>query len=267
MVSRGNFWFCLIGLLGSVTIAMPAHASGWTEDAGKGRIIITGIFSHSGKTYDNDGKPVSGPDYDKSEIYVQAEYGLTDDLTLILTPSFRRVVIEGPGEDSSGLGYTEMGARYKVAGGGNFVVSAQATARIPGQKSRDVAAQIGSTDPEYDFRGQVGKSFTLGGLQGFAIGEAGYRFRAGDPPNEFHGDFTVGIKPVAKWTIMASSYNTWSDGSGQGFFRTHRYNNIYSGLVYEANEKVSLQFGGLATISGESALRERGAYLGMWLHF
>lgn len=260
--------FILVLAAASIALsATRAHANGWTLPKGEGRLIATAIYSNSGKGFDAEGDVVAMADYGKSELYLQTEYGLSDALTLIVTPSLRRVTIEGPGDDSFGLGYTDLGARYRLAQGKSHVLSLEGSVRIPGQKRRDNIAQIGSTDFEYDLRAQAGLSFALAGMQGFAIGEGGYRFRAGEPPNEYHADLTLGLRPAKKLLLLATSYNTWSDGVGRSGFPGYRYSNLYAGAVYDLSKRLSLQFGGLATLNGENALRERGVFGGVWLNF
>ncbi|WP_457806251.1 hypothetical protein, partial [Stenotrophomonas maltophilia] len=133
------------------------------------------------------------------------------------------VGIEESSDDTSGFGYTELGARYRIASNTNWVFSAQATARIPGARRRDVLAQVGSTDAEYDVRGLVGRNFTVGGLNGFAELQGGYRFRDGNPPNEIRADATVGLRPAKRLLVYAQVFNVFSDGNGEGVFRRFRY--------------------------------------------
>ena len=260
-------WSVVIGAVLAMA-AMPAdvRAAAWTMPAGQGRTIITGIYSHSGDSFDAGGNAYNANDYNQYQVYFQTEYGLTDNLTLLATPSLRRVTVQN-GDDSFGLGYTELGARYKVAGGGNFVFSVQATGFIPGKKRRDVVVQIGSTDPQYDLRAQIGYAFDVAGVQGFTIAEGAYRFRSGDEPNEVHGDFTLGVHASKRLLLLASSYNTWSDGRGPGIFPAYRYSSVYAGAVYDLTDHVSVQLGGLATATGRNALRERGVYSGFWIKF
>jgi protein XagA len=243
-----------------------AHADAWTMPAGEGRTIITGIYSHAGDSFDNRGHAFNANDYNQYNVYFQTLYGLTDNLSLLATPSIRRVTVEN-GQDSFGLGYTELGARYKVADGSHFVVSVQASAFIPGKKRNDIAAQIGSTDGQYDIRAMAGTSFRIGKLDAFASAEGAYRFRSGDEPNEYHGDFTLGVHATRRLLFLANSYNTWSDGRGQGIFPAYRYSTVYAGAVYDLTRHVSLQLGGIATVSGRNALRERGVYTGFWIKF
>ncbi len=250
-------------------IALPvsgANAAAWTMPQGQGRVIVDGFWSSSDKGYDSHSNAVDIPNYRKTEVYALTEYGLTDDLTLILTPSFRDVSVKG-GDDSSGFGYTDLGARFRVGQGHNWVASFQGTARIPGKRRTDNLAQVGSTDAEYDVRAQVGTSFGENGDGGFIIVEGGYRFRSDDPPNEFHADVTVGYRPTPRLLLLGSSYNTISDGSGSGIFARHRYDNLYLSGVYDVSPRIALQLGAMGTLAGKNALRERGLFVGCWFRF
>lgn len=246
--------------------ASAAHASAWTQPKGEGQVIATGIYSHSNKGYDADGNTIDIDDYTKAEAYVLVEYGVTDDVTVMVTPSFSHVEVEG-GSDSTGLGYTELGARYRLAHGDSGVLSLQASLRLPGKKRRDNIAQIGATDSEIDLRALAGTTFKLGGSDGFLDVQGGYRIRNGGPPSEYRLDATIGIRPAEKFLIMAQSFNVVSDGRGTGVFGKHRYSNLYVSAVYDIDPKWSIQVGGIATLSGRNALRERGLLVGIWRRF
>lgn len=246
--------------------ATGASAAGWTMPAGEGRIITNGFFSNSDKAFDDRGKAVDIPDYRKTEVYALAEYGITDDLTLIVTPSFRDVSVRR-GSDSSGLGYTDIGARYRLTGSPTSVLSVQAVARIPGKRREDNLAQVGNTDAEYDLRAQYGTSFGGADRGGFLIVEGGYRIRTDDPPNEFRADVTLGYRPTSRLLLLGSVFSTISDGSGRGIFGKHRYHNLYASGVYDVSPRVALQLGAMGTIDGRNALRERGLFAGLWFRF
>jgi hypothetical protein len=253
----------VVCMLLSGAASSTAYADPFVQEAGQGRIIITGLHTESSKGFGNDGKIIDIPDYHQDQVYFQAEYGLTNDLTLLLTPSYQGVDVNGT-DKTTGLGYTDIGARYRIAHGDNWIISVQGLARIPGKKRADRAAQIGRTDAEYDMRAGVGYSFG----SSFISLEGGYRLRAGDPPNEFHADFTFGTQLAPRLSLMASSYNSFSDGRGVNIFnQSYRYNDVYPSLVYELTKNFSVQAGYFATISGRNALRQRGPTLGLWVKF
>lgn len=253
--------------LAPALVAGQAHAAAWTQPEGSGQVIVTGVYSHSDNGYDADGDKVDIDDYTKAEIYFLAEYGVTDDLTVLAIPSFSHVSVDGSPDDSTGPGYTELGARYRLAGSGDTVFSAQGSVRIPGKKRRDNIAQIGATDSEIDLRALAGTSFAVGGAPAFVDLQGGYRIRNGDPPNEFRIDATLGLRPANRLQLLAQTFTTISDGAGRGGFDKYRYSNLYLSAVYDISKQWSLQFGGLATLDGKNALDERGLFTAVWFRF
>ncbi|MCJ2188867.1 transporter [Novosphingobium beihaiensis] len=237
------------------------------DGKGHGQIIATFYYSNSDKGFDRNGKTIDIADYQKLELYLLAEYNVTDKLTLVATPSLRDISVEGSGNDTRGLGYTELGARYRLVQGNGWSLSAQGTARIPGDTRRDSLAQAGSTNMEYDLRLRGTYGFAVGRGSGFVDVQGAYRLRDGAPPNEYHADVTAGYRPVPDLLLMAQSFNTFSDGSGRGIFDRYRYHNIQLSIVKDIAPQVSLQAGWLATLGGENALRERGAFGGVWIRF
>lgn len=248
----------VFGLSGGEAMADP-----FMQEKGTGRIIASGIHTRSGKGFDNNGNVEDINTYKQNQIYLQAQYGLTEDLTVLLTPSYRDVEVTG-GDDTSGLGYTDVGARYRLAHGGNWVVSAQGLVRIPGRERADRIAQIGNTDMEYDVR--LGAGYGKGPF--FASVEGGYRFRAGDPPNEFRMEMAAGARVAPRLMVIGTSINVFSDGKGERIFdQSYRYGDLYLSAVYEISSNISLQAGYTGTIYGKNALRQRGPFIGVWYSF
>ncbi|MBW4331987.1 transporter [Stakelama sp. CBK3Z-3] len=235
--------------------------------APRGQVIATFYYSNSEQGFDADGHRVDIADYRKMELYLLTEYRVTDDVTLTVTPSLRDVSVEGPDNDSSGLGYTDVGARYRFAHGDGWSLATQGTIRIPGDSRRDVLAQVGSTDTEYDLRLRGIYGFAIGADSGFVDLQGAYRLRDGDPPNEYHVDITAGYRPAPRLLLMAQSFNTFSDGRGEGIFDRYRYHNAQLSAVYEVAPGLSLQAGWVGTLGGKNALRERGAFGGVWVSF
>lgn len=247
---------CLFG-------ATTAKADTFLRPEGQGRVIVNAVFTDSPRGFDDSGDVIDIGDYDQDQAYVTAEYGLTEDLTIILAPSYRKVSVEN-GDDTSGLGYTEVGARYRLAEGTNWLVSAQALVRIPGKGRSDRIAQLGNTSTDID--GRVGAAYFDGPW--FASAEGGYRLRSGDLPNEFHADLSTGVNASDQLLLLATLANTISNGSGEGFFdQEYRYSDAYLSAVYQVTDRVSLQAGYTATLYGRNALRQRGPLIGVWLEF
>lgn len=256
----------LAGFAASLIVATPAYAGPWTMSAGEGRVISSIIYSHSAKSFDSSGESVDAADYEQVMAFLLTEYGLTDDLTLIANPGVKWVAIEAQ-EDDTGIDSVELGARYRLFHDDRLVISAQVSGFVPGTLRNEPIPQISGNRPQFEARLQGGYGFNIGKLNGFASVEAGYRIRTGAPPDEFRGDATLGIHASDRLTFIGNLFNTWSNGSGQPGFPSYRYSNLYAGTVYELSPHLSLQFGGLATLTGRNALRERGIYSGFWIKF
>jgi len=252
-----------------------ACANPFNFDQGNGRIVFNGYYTASPKQFNDKGNVVNGADYSQYNAYAVTEYGLTDRLNILVTPSFRSVEVEGSGNNSTGLGYTDLGARYEVAKGDHWVFDVQGLVRIPGT-GRDVGvAQIGNKDTQYDMRALAG--YTFG--KSFVALEGSYRLRSGRPPNEVHADVTLGTRPTDKLLLLASVYNTFSDGKGSArpidngdgtsfsYDYKYRYHDAFLSAVYSLNSRVAVQVGGTGTIGGRNALRQRGGLIGLWYTF
>lgn len=258
--------FRLASLVIFAGCASPAYADPYTRADGEGRIIVNAIFSGASKVFDDDGNTIDINDYKQNSIYITGEYGITDDMTAVVAPSFRHIKQDG-GESDTGLGYTDVGLKYRVAHGDDWTASVQGLVRIPGDKYADPLAQVGQVGMEYDVKAGVGHSFGPE-KKYFATAELGYRFRSDDPPNEYHADFTVGGHVTDRVMLLAASYNTISDGRGSGIYdRKHRYHDLYLSGVYKVNDQLSLQAGYTATIGGRNALKQSGPLIGLWYHF
>ncbi|WP_300379116.1 transporter [Henriciella sp.] len=266
-VCRVTFFAFLLVMATPVAAAQSDSMVATSPAGPDGQVISTFYYSNSESGFDGDGDRVDISDYEKIELYLLTEYSLSEKTTLVLTPSFRSVSVEGNDEDSSGLGYFDIGLRQRLSAGADWSFSVQGTARIPGNGRRDSLAQVGNTDAEYDLRGRYIRSFSFGTDSGFIDVQGSYRFRAGDPPNEMHADFTAGYRPSPDLLVMAQSFNTFSDGRGRGIFDSYRYHNVQLSLVKDVTTNISLQLGALATLAGENALRERGVFGGVWVRF
>ena len=249
-------------------LAGSALAGAWTQPQGQGQAILSGAYSHSPFAFDENGDAVSIPDYEKFELSTFVEYGVTDHVTVVLRPQLQSVTINEPvGADRFGLGYSEFGARARLWSGETSVFSGQIAARIPGAGDEDDPAAIGNTDPEFDGRALYGRSFTLGTWSSFVDAQLGYRIRLDDPANEVRADLTIGTRPHPDVLLLAQSFNAMGDGSADGVFENGREHKAQVSTVWDVTESWSLQLGGIATVAGENALRERGVMAGVWRRF
>lgn len=270
----------LIGLLAAATLVATlllanreAHAGAWTLPAGKGQAIVTGTFLKADRYFDEQGRTIRGPDYRKFEATAFIEYGLTDALTAIVSPSLLSTRVAAPASAQyTGLGYTEIGARYRIVDRDGWIVSAQAIAAFPGPTNPLNPAEVCCVEKYADARILIGKSFMLGRWPSFVDAQAAYRLRAGAASDEVRLDLTFGIRPLPKWLFLAQSFNVLATnglagGGLLGLLSGTRYHKVQVGAVWDFADDWSLQVAGVATLLGKDAPLERGLISGLWYRF
>lgn len=255
-------------LLPAALMHQPSHAGAWLAPEGHGQIIVTGTASTANKAFDTRGSLQSTPRYSKTELQALMEYGVTDWLTALAIPSLQHVDIAAPTDaQRTGFGNSEFGARARVAQDGNWVLSAQATVRIPGTFDAGNLAAVGYTGFDVDLRGLFGASFALGGLPAFVDIQLAQRFRAGGPPSEARLDLTFGLRTAEQWLLLLQQFNVISEGSGREPFTSNNYHKLQASLVYDLTPQWSLQGGAFTTFAGRNALQENGLITGLWYRF
>ena len=67
--------------------------------------------------------------------------------------------------------------------------------------------------------------------------------------------------------MLAQSFNTVSNGSGENGFTDFRWHKLQLGVAYDLSARWSVSTGALATVDGVNAPREAGGFAGLWLRF
>lgn len=231
-------------------------------------VTVTATPSTASESYDGNRNLQSTPRYNKFELQALIEYGLTDWVTAIVSPGLQHIDIASPvSAHRTGLGYTELGGRVRFLKGENWVLSGQATTRIPGTFDTANPAAIGYNGFEHDFRLLFGYSFTLNGWPAFLDLQLAQRFRTGDPPNEMRADITFGVRPLPQWLLMAQVFNVVSEGPSPPIFPSYDYSKLQLSVVYDVTAQWSVQAGGFTAFSGRNALQENGLIFGGWYKF
>jgi hypothetical protein len=257
-----------VAAIALLAAASPALGGAWTMPRGGGQVTLSATVSQAVEAYDGAGRRQETPRYRKAEAQALFEFGLTDDLTLMLGPGFQHVDIAPPTDASrTGFGYNEFGARYRFLHGTDWVLSGQALVRAPGTFDTANPAAIGYTGMEYDLRLLFGKSLSLAGRPAFIDLQVAQRFRAGAPPDELRIDGTVGVTVAPRWMLLAQSFNVISEGSGSAPFTSYHYSKLQLSAVYEVAKDWSVQFGGFVTVAGRNALQENGLVAGLQYRF
>ncbi len=255
-----------LGAVGAI-IALIGHAfaGAWTEPAGQGQIIET-LSGWMG-----DGAPYGGQRATREsrvEAQTYADYGLYDRLTLFGEISPERYTLSAPGADRFiGLDYSGAGVRAKIWSNDAWVFSLEASAYVSSARDAGKSAQAGNTGGEGELRGLAGHNLEFWGAPAFVDAEFSYRLRTAGPPDEFHGDVTLGIKWPARWMGLVQVFNTVSNGAGAPGYLAWQSHTTQLSIVYAFNDYWSVQVGGFATFVTVNTNTERGVLVAMWRRF
>ncbi len=224
------------------------------------------FFSDSTHAFDAHGHLVPVPSYRKFELGTYIEYGLTNWLTLVASPSYDRIQNPPPGQSYNGLGESEIAARVGLYRTDTSVLSFQAGLRSPGGSFAD---SLGPFEvrraASLDVRGLAGRNVVVAAMEGFVEAQAGYRFYAAGQPGEWRIDLTMGLRPWPRLLVMLQSYTSIVNGSLQ--FGHVSWTKLQPSLVYDIAPQWSVQIGGFITVAGINAGRELGPTAGVWYRF
>ncbi len=253
---------CACMLLGAPNRSL---AGAWTQPQGSGLMIDT-LFGWSG-----EGAPWGGgKGVDQTRLDAQSyvEYGLTDDWTIFGQMAIERYDL-GPPTPSvyTGLDYSDIGLRRRLWSTGQWVFSGEATLFLPGAHDPSAPAQAGDTGGAGEARLLAGANFQIGPWPGFFDAQLGYRLRTAGPPDEWHGDFTVGLKPWPGIILMVQDFNTVSMISANPSFPTWRQSIVEASLVAPLGNQWSVQVGWFTSVWTVKTNTTRGAALSVWRRF
>lgn len=253
---------------GLAGFCLGAQAGAWTQRDGGASAFLQTTATWSSQAFDGAGNLFANRSYDKVSTQLFLEYGASDWLTLLMAPELLQIqvgagepgAVDGAPSRYSGFGYTDVGARARLATGDGWIASAQAVLRIPGAKPSEGLAAIGYADAEVDLRLMAGFAFTLFDRPAILDLEAAQRVRQGAPPDEFRLDLTLGVRVAPDWLLLVQSFNVISEGAGQGpvFDFSYAYYKIQVGGMYDVTPHLSFMLAGVTTWYARNAVQENG---------
>ncbi|MEM6761999.1 MAG: hypothetical protein AAF615_03905 [Pseudomonadota bacterium] len=270
---RTTFACCLL------LLASDALAGAWTVKPGETKVFTASTFTYGNHGFDENGKLVAVPDYQKFTLNSAVEYGVRSWLTGLVKAELReergygelyRDRFPNPifdpgqptvrvyyGERSDSFGAVAGGARVRLLNGAHSVLSAEGLVASGGVDTNGAGAP--SDGPFVEVRGLVGTGHTLAARPVFANVEAAYRYRFdADDADEVLVDVTLGAQVLPRWMLLAQSFSTYEvDGNSH-------YTKVGASVVYQVKPKLALELGGLATVYGKNAIQEFGGKLGFW---
>ncbi len=124
------------------------------------------------------------------------ETGITDDISFIISVPIKEVIRTDRNaagiaitNRTSGVGDIDIGLRYNISKG-PIVVAVQGIFKAPYAYNAGDALPLGNGQEDFEGRLQLGRSF---GKAGYAVVEAGYRYRVGAPADEFRYLIEYGV--------------------------------------------------------------------------
>ena len=261
-----NHWWAAAGALAFIVGApMDAFAGAWTLPQGTGQLIET-LYGWTGFGPPWGGNPPANQSRFDAQTYVQ--YGLTNSLTVYGETAFEHYAIGEPTPNTyNGIDYSGLGLRQKLWSTGEWIFSGEATAFIPGAHDSKAPAQEGNTGWAGEARLNAGRNFAIYGVPGFFDAEVAYRLRTDGPPDEWHGDVTVGFKFTRKIMLMLQDYTTVSMSTNDPTFPAWRSSVVEASVVYALNDKWSIQVGLFSTVWTVKTNSQHGAAVAVWWNF
>lgn len=252
-----------------LTSCSAAFAGAFTLEPGETKLFVTVMAMSGDRYFDRDGVLRSRGRYDKRELQLYGEYGIRDGLTAFGSTAFQKISIKDfETERRDGFGRTEAGLRLRLWQGGGWIVSIQGSAAVAGAKESARFTVVGESDDQLDARALVARTFEVFGKPGFMDMAVGYRARFGDPADEIRFETTVGVRPAARWELMAQSFNSIGTSRWRGPLPIRQRTQKLQGLaIYALTEHLSLVAAAFFTPAGRDALDERGGTLGIALKF
>jgi protein XagA len=244
-----------------------ANAGAWLREIGRTEIIFSNQWSNASQGFDARGKRLSIGKFSKLSSQITAEYGLTNEVTLIagVNGQQQRMAHFGFSQKGTNIGGL-AGARAKIWSSQQTIVSAQATTELnTEQQPKSQLSRRFEPPVSTDLRLLLGHSFTVFGVSSFVDLQSAYRWRGGAHANEMHLDVTLGTRPFQRTLLLFQSFNSLAierdRRAGSKSLRRHK---LQTSLVYDVTDKVSLQAGVFMTVAGRESFRERGGLLALW---
>jgi hypothetical protein len=254
---------CAALLLALLARASPAAAGAWTQEAGRGEVIFSTRSTAATTRFDARGAPLRSGRFAKSDSRLALEWGLRDGTTLIGGLSgLARSLPAG----FEGVGAGHAGLRQRLWRADTTVVSVEALAGASGDR-RLLGGAAWDAPWHAEAALLAGRSGTLGGWPVFADARAAFRLAGGGRRHAARLDLTVGLRPAARWLVLAQAFGWRELGDDRRFPPRRAWLTAQASVVYEGFSPWLLQAGVSATLAGRETTRETGALVALWRRF
>lgn len=247
-----------------------ASPGAWLQPAGKGQLIVNSLAYHSADRFDLNAKRVAAGGYTKYELNPYAEYGFSDRLTLGGSAYVQRV--SSNRESNYGLAEAELFARTPFFTFDQGVVTLQPMVKIPGWR-KDSTPALGSTHPDVGLSVISGMNFSLLAMPMFAESDTGFRYRFGNPSNQYRANLSLGAHVTPEVLLLAQGFSTWHSVNMNRATFTQSSADDYDLVklqlsgVYQWSETLALQLGAFTDVYGKNTGAGQGALVSVWSTF
>ncbi|HKI78095.1 MAG TPA: transporter [Ignavibacteriaceae bacterium] len=246
----------LLILISFLVLCDEIIAGGWTKKKGKFYLQINSQYMRSNKFHDIDGTLVNINTLSDFTLSLYAEYGITDDLTIISSiPFYHRLTLNEvkgnnsgtvyfPGAKKTGVSDSRLGVRYKLTEGNGSVLSAGFTLGLPFGDSNDPNGLLtGDGEFNQELSLQFGHSFYP--LPIYTSAYAGYNLRHKGYTDEIRFGVEAGytfdnklllIFRVTGLKPLRNGDNTVAGGAGGLFSNNQQYIAYGPELFYNVTE-------------------------------
>jgi hypothetical protein len=255
-------WVFRSALIICILASSNAWAAAWTLAKGSYQAIPSMEFSrYSGYSYANDFflLPRSGT---KLDISTALEYGLSDSLTLGITPHYQHITDHFITDNRSSAVFNELLLRKRFWQQGNRVLSVQPMVKLAASDNFIPVTTMDKAASEVELRILGGQSIFYHNNYHFVNAELAVRQRLTDKITELHSDNTLGIRPYKDWLILSQLFSTVALGN---YYYSHSLFATEISAVTPLNDIFSLQFGVTRQWSPGNSLVGNGIILAVWI--
>lgn len=257
--------------------ASSALAGAWTQERGKGQVIVTNNLYYSGAFFDNRGKRQPMAPYRKEELSPYFEYGLRDGLTIGTSLSFLYLYQAGangaPPAANWGMGDSEFFARAQLWKKDGFALAIQPLLKLPSPADGDTQPRLGGRSADVGLGLSGGYSFKARGLEHYVNIDTGMRHRFGDPKDQLTFNVTLGISLAKSWVLMPQLFTTARTAKSRSPSFTQSSGDDYNltklqlSGIYKATDSLGIQLGAFSHVAGRNVGDGDGITLAVWKSF
>lgn len=235
-------------------------AGAWTGPAGATYNKLGLNYFMSDEGFDGDGELVpADAEFTDTNFTYYGEFGVRDDLSLftsVLYKSLKSDPVAGESIDNSGFGDIDIGARYNPLRGDWGLLSVQGLIKVPEAYDADDDLPLGNGEYDYELRLLYGHSLWP---RPFYISlEGGYRWRDGDPSDEWKYLAELGYTASESWffrtkldgTTSAKNADTQERSANPTLSPDYDLAKLELTAGYTMNKNVFLEFTVTPTVSG-----------------